>query len=1129
MEPLERSPGTIFVGRESELRSLRCAVDEALAGRGRLVLVTGNPGMGKTLMAQQVAAYARGRGAQVLWGRCYEGEGAPVFWPWVQIIRAAIREVDAETLRALLGAGAAEIAQLEPYIRQRLPDTPSPPPTDSPEARFRLFDSVARLLENAAQRTPIVVVVDDLHGADEPSLLLLQFITHTVRDLRLLIVGTYRDTEVRPDGSLSVTLVETAREPGTDRLVLQGLSAADVERFVEVTARRKPPAALVTMLHERTEGNPLFVGEFVQVLLARGGLQEVPATAVHLSVPRSVQAVIWQRLAPLSAACQETLRTAAVIGREFRLTAFEAALGQQAGPPLGLDEAIAARVIELTSAGGGYRFSHALIRETLYASVSALRRPQLHQQVGEALERLATADDLAELAHHFFHAGRACDDKAIRYARRAGDRALGLLAYEEAARLYELALRASERAAGVDDRERCELLLALGEAQNKAGNTSACKQATQRAAALAKALGLREHLARAALSFGTKLLWGEGGETDPTLVSLLEEALALWGTADSELHAQLLGRLAAALCFTDQWERRDTLSRQAIAMARRVGAPRILAYVLNTRLVAWWLPDNTDERLAAATELVELAEGAADWETAAQGRLLHFFVALEKGDKAALDADAAACAQLAGQLRQPLFSWLLTVVRVARLTWEGCFADAAALAQHALAAVEQTNGGASQVFGIQMFALHTIQGSSEPLSALAGMFAALAEQYPAIPAFRTTLVYIYCQLDREADARLEFERLTADGLAWLPRDQNWLGSIVQLAEACAFVRDPSRARMLLDVLTPFARRAAALTCVAYFGPVTHYLGLLSTVLSRWDDAEQHFEAALEMSERMRARPWWARTQYEYAAMLQARSRAGDCGKALDLLGAARALAGELGMKRLEEKADALAAAFRNAGRGIEAARPTPVRNPSAAIDRLFRKEGDYWVLSSSGAVVHMKDSKGMHYIARLLRNPGREFHVLDLVGEGLVAAGEGCPGPSRAALTMGGQHGRAEAVTYILDSRAKAEYRRRLTELGEELEEAERNHDTGRAVQLRAEVEFISEELAAAVGLRGRDRSAASNAERARSAVTKRIKDAIARIYGANPTLGHHLTTAIKTGLFCVYVADLEWWTRQAG
>ena len=564
-ESPDEAPRGAFVGRVPQVAELMAGLDDAFAGRGRLFLVVGEPGIGKSRLAEEVMRHARARGARVLVGRCWEAGGAPAYWPWVQALRAAVRDTDSAALLAHLGAGAAQLAQIVPELRQRFPDLPEPPALESEVARFRLFDATAEFLGNISQAPPTVLVLDDLHAADAPSLLLLRFLARELRSTHILLLAAYRDVDPIPGRPLTETLAEVAREPVTRRVSLGGLSEREVAQYVKLTASQIASTPLVAAVHQETEGNPLFVGEIVRLLAVEGVASESTAEA-RLAIPQSIRDVIARRLNHLSHECNRLLVLAAVIGREFALDALARLAGVSEDGLLDvLDEAMAARVLaDVPGAADRLRFAHVLIRDTLYEGLAAARRARLHRQVVAALEALygdEPGQHLAELAHHSIASSDV--DKALRYAQRAGDRALALLAYEEAARLYQTALDALDLADVRDERTRCELLLSAGEAQMRAGNTQAAKRAFLDAAGIGRRLGLPRELARAAAGYAREDMYLRAAGDD-RLVPLLEEGLVALADEDVALRVRLLARLAGALRDEPSRDRRDRLSREAV-------------------------------------------------------------------------------------------------------------------------------------------------------------------------------------------------------------------------------------------------------------------------------------------------------------------------------------------------------------------------------------------------------------------------------------------------------------------------------------------------------------------------------------------------------------------------------------
>ena len=691
---------TPFVGRAGELAALTADLDAAVGGHGGVVLVAGEPGIGKTRLAEELAARAAGRGAVVLWGRCWEGAGAPSFWPWVQVVRGyvQVQAGDPASLRHDLGAGAADIAQLVPAVHDCIPDLPAPPPLEPEEARFRLFDSLAGFLRTAAARRPLLLVLDDLHWADVPSLALLRFMSRELEGVEgssPLVVGSYRHTEVDHGHPLLAAVADLTR--GRHRwLLLGGLGQQDVASFVALVAGAEPSAELAAEMYRQTDGNPFFVTEVVRLLASQGRLDPAArgATVLGGGLPEGVRAVVAERLGRLSGDCQRILEVAAVVGRDFELRVLQPASGLDAERLLALlEEAEAARVVGAIPGGPGrWRFAHALVREVLYESLLAARRVRLHGLVGEALGAVYAADlgpHLAELAHHLVEAAPGSEEtaaKAVRMATLAGRRALEVLAWEDAAELFERALVAVELTERPGPEQRCELLLAVGEARMAASDVPAARIAYQQAGELAGRIGSPGALARAGLGLGLEFT---SMIVDPIQVGLLEEALAALGEADSPLRARVLAGLARALVSTPQVERRLALSEDAVRMARRLGDPATLAAVLFGRHLAIWGSERAEvagERLAIATEAVSLAEQIGDRAMALRGRGLRRIDLLELGDLAGYDADLAAAEQAAAELRQLRYRWQLPLAHATRALLACRFAQAEELMEQGLAA-----------------------------------------------------------------------------------------------------------------------------------------------------------------------------------------------------------------------------------------------------------------------------------------------------------------------------------------------------------------------------------------------------------------------------------------------------------
>jgi DNA-binding SARP family transcriptional activator len=887
--PAARAQRGGFVGRERELAALVGGLDDAAAGGGSLFLLAGEPGIGKSRLAEEAIACARTRGARVLVGRCWEAGGAPAYWPWVQALRPYLRDTDAETLRSQLREGAADVARLLPELRELLGGLDPAPALEPEEARFRLFDSLTTFLRRMAATRPLVLLLDDLHAADEPSLLLLRFVARELGDSRLMIVGAYRDIDPTLADPLARTLAELAREPATRTLALGGLGEADVERFIELAAPGASAAELAPAVHAETEGNPLFVGEIVRLLAAERRLGEPPTAP--LAIPQSVREVIGRRLRRLSDECNGLLTLASVLGREFDLDTLAGVSRLERDAVLELlDEAIDARVVAaIPGAIGRMRFAHALIRDAAYHRLTSSRRAQLHRQVGETLETVYAEDldsHLGELAHHYFQAATA--DKAIDYARRAGSRAVTLLAYEEAVRLYTMALDALGPNGAAAAPLRGELLLDLAGAQARAGDTPGAKSTFLRAAELARSAGLPAMLARAAAGYGGRFLWTHA-VADEQLVPLLEDALSGLGEDDGVLRVQLLSRLAAALRHAPSRERRERICEEALELARAIGDPPTLAYALAATAAALIAPHNARARLAEGDEIIAQAARARDRERLFDGHEHAYWAAWELGDPDRRAADLAAMARVANELRQPAQLWTLAAAEATLALSQGRFAEATELIERAAAVGGRAVAwSATATRRLQVFMLRLEQGR---LDGFESEVRDNAHEFPSPLIHGAVLARVHAATDRtDAAASLLEELMRRDLSAWHV-DEEWLASICLLAETCAIVDDAERAGALYELLVPYgAQNAVALPELA-LDCVSRPLGILATLQDRCEDAERHFEDALRMNQRMGAHPWVARTHEEHARMLLRRDARGDRERAEELLSRARATRG----------------------------------------------------------------------------------------------------------------------------------------------------------------------------------------------------------------------------------------------
>jgi class 3 adenylate cyclase/tetratricopeptide (TPR) repeat protein len=901
-----------FVGRQSELSELRQGLENARSGRGQLVLLKGEPGIGKSRLSDEVSKLAGSIGFKIAWGRSWENEGAPAYWPWTEVLRSCLGNSFAQRVASgsnyegtkTAGSRAADqepvSIQLEQWLNQRKPTKDSAYSFSSPTRlaenqgeRAWLFESVLQLLTDLSLSQPILLVFDDFHSADQDSLLLLQFIARHVHSLQVMIVATLRnsDSKVREEGEDIVATL--AREGKT--INLHGLNPEEVREVVnEYTGQAQ--GSLATRLAELTEGNPFFLTEIVRLISSEGsrGKSRVFKPA-DFNIPRSVSKAIERRFEASSTTVRDLLTVASVIGRQFDPAVLARISGKSLQEVLNLlDEAIDAALIspELVSSGK-YQFRHALITETLYDEIPTHRRRALHLSVANFIEEIYSTDlepYFSELAHHHVSALPAGDiQKAARYAELGARRALSMLAYQEASRLYEISLRALGPAS--DLHRRCRLLLDLAFARASAEDAAELRLACEEAASIARELDLPGEFAEAALYYG----WQTSGfgTVDRKLVDILEEALSLIGSKDDGMRAKLLARLVQELYWSGQASRRDELSAESVRLARSTSDPGVLVRALYARYLALWRPETNDERFAVLSELVQVAEhnGLKIWRQRSSWPFIGELFAV--GDLVGAGAEIENHAGLDLELKRQ--TGFPEAARAARALLEGRFEEGEQLATMALNIAGQRDPAFAQIFASQISLVRREQGRAHELIPI---IETIVGQLPRLTFARCGLASCYADSDRRAQATAEFEHLATDEFSGVPRDATWIASMVLLADVCCYLLDTSRALILYKFLVPYASRNAVLGSQVCYGAVDYYLAKLAFRAQLFADAEQHFKSALRLNLAMGARPWTAHTQYEYAVMLRARNGPSDGEQSRALLGASHELATALEMPAL---------------------------------------------------------------------------------------------------------------------------------------------------------------------------------------------------------------------------------------
>jgi hypothetical protein len=1019
-----------LIGRDPELRRLTAALEGALAGSGRLVRIVGEPGIGKTRLASEAAEVAAARGARVAWGRCWESGGAPAFWPWTQVVRE-------------LGADDA------PFTAQAACST-----AEAEQERFRLFDSMARLLTEASRTDPLVLIMDDAHAADIPSLLFLRFVAKTLRSSRILVLVTHREVEARARPEIGDLLGKITRDGET---VFPGrLEQTDIAAWLKDVGRAESEAAAV---YRATEGNPLFVRELRELPRERGW---------DVAGSDAVRAAITEHLARVSSAARRTLEVAAILGREAPWA--DVALLSEAPTDQGahVREGIALGVIEKRRRDV-IAFRHVLLRDELYASIDARRRDVLHARAADMYARrgdLGEEDALAPAAHHELLAAGSAEGvtRAVQRVQRAAARAVKRVAYEEAAALLERAVALLESRGVLEGSRSCELLVDWGEALMLSGSGPRGRDVCARAAALAKVIGESALIVRAALVYGSEILTGR---RDERMIALLRDALVAIGPEDSPERARVLGRLSSAILPVPMDITEPTrLATEAIAMARRCGDRSSLLHTMQFAVGAHAFRLPPTERLALVCETLSLALELDKPTIAATVFPWTIAADLELGDAAACEEHMHGLARLVERLPMH-YRIRLPLAQATRASLRGSWVemDEGLLQANALAEASETplprfllafaRQGAH--FARRDAAMHERDRAS-----MNEVFKQLTNSAPAYMSFSTALAADLGVIDR-VTAQAEVRSVL--GSMWSILNSGVLQAAAPAAYSAIFVGDADLVAELFDGVAVAVENNPVIFlagCAGSLGPTSLLLGDMAALLGRKDDAVKYYDAAIELSDSIGA------TLYSERAALHKSKLCAPSGRP-----------------------------------------PPPSARPAASASASPRialsQEGEMWTLRAGDDAWNLKPSKGLSYLAMLIAHPHREIHVAQMVGAGEEVTGDAGP---------------------LLDEAAKESYRRRATDIREALDEATAHGDVGRVERARAELEALGEELARAVGLGRRDRKAASDVERMRVNVQRRLRDAIERVRAQSPALGRYLDASIRTGSFCSYSPA---WTGKDG
>ncbi len=894
-------PPAGVVGRETEVKAITDAVARMASGNGcQILLVSGEAGLGKTTLVGEAARSAFDQGACVLFGHCEEDLATP-YQLFAEALTHYVTHVPEEHLVAHVATHGSELCRLVPSLASRIPDLPLSRATDSDTERFLLFAAVVGMLSTVGIARPVVLVLDDLQWADTGSLLLLRHLTSSDAPMRLLLLGTYRDSELSPTHPLTDTLAALHRQSGISRIELSGLDQGGVVSLLEAAAGQsldEDAVGLAGAIYRETDGNPFFVSEVLRHLSETGaifhdetGRWVAQDPLEQIALPNSVRMVIGARVGRLGKDAGRVLAVASVIGRDFDLELLAQATTISENDLLDILESASAVALvrEPADVSGRYSFAHALIQHTLYEDMGPNRRALGHRQVAEALEDICGGRPgvrVGELARHWTSATQPIDlAKAIDYSRQAGDGALAALAPADALRYYAQALDLSRRADHDDQILGIDLAVGLGTAQRQTGDP-AFRGTLLNAARRAADLDDTKRLVAAALA-NNRGFFSAAGALDAEKVEMLETALDQL-SADSPDRALVLATLCAELCYGSPLERRQSLAEEAVAIAQSCGDEAILVRVLSGIHFSLLVPPLLEQSLDRSAEALVRAQRVGD-------PVLLYFTAWERataahraGEIEEMDRAMSIAKVPIEQLDQPTLNWSYAYDSAMRAQLAGDTDRAEQLASEALKmGVEGGEPDAMIVFGGQIVSVHLQRGT---LGGLVPLIEDAAVEAPDIAGvYSAVLAVAHAQADRTDEARQLLEEFATAHFD-LPMDNTWLTGMVAYAEAAVHCGDPKYAGPIFDLLSPWSDQWSTTGSTTAEGPVSRFLGGLATVLGRYDEATSYFAHAATLSARIGAKFLAAEIDLGWGKMLAERGAPGDTQRARDLLNTARAVA-----------------------------------------------------------------------------------------------------------------------------------------------------------------------------------------------------------------------------------------------
>ena len=871
---------TTFVGRHAELGQLHGAFDNALSGEGSLVVVVGEPGIGKTALCTQLATYVTLRGGTTLVGHCYEeGSVSLPYLPFVEALSTYVVKQEPGSLKKLLGTEVGELARISAEVREQLGVTPSPPVAPE-EDRYRLMQAVASTLRKAADAQPLLIVLEDLHNADRGTLDMLTQVARGLSGARLLVVGTYRDVEVHRGHPLSEAIADLRRVTSVSRMGLRGLNVDEVQRMMSSIAVEEVSWGFSEAVHQQTEGNPLFVQEVLRYMVEEGALghEETRSNGqapLSINIPEGLRDVIGKRLSRLSPECNRVLRIAAVIGRTFRLDVLQRVADVSEDHLFAaLEEAEKVAVVEEHYAIGtqpSFSFTHAFFRQTLYEENIAPRRIRLHQRVGRAIEEVygpRLQEHAGELAEHFANSSDLEDlAKALEYAEMAASGATAVYAYAEAARLMEHALQVHEVLEPENTARRCDLLLGLGEALMPAGEPGrAFELIAPQALALAEALDDRPHASAACQLALTGLIrYGSGtmlGTSEYRHWAERADTYAAPGTRE-RVHADYA--MSAVRYAEERRKESWDLARRALELARQLEDPETLFFAALGILGKPQAPHRQGEQMRLAKEFCEQSRTGVSARTL--GVVLHLsgYAHIAMGERDRAEGLWRELEELANRTRDTDLLLLSFSNEPVEATLDGHLERALEFGKQLYA---KAKGLGSPVLGRQF----ADEASFRPLLYLGRAEEAMAALTRACdmagvqPVWEVSLLRVLClaHLGRRAEAQEALNELLNERGIGPEVDETPATFLATLLEASVLVQEHEAAEFLahrLADLRRFAADGSYLTCIA------RHLGGAAALRGEQDEARALYHEAAELTGRIRNRPEMALTRLQLAELL----------------------------------------------------------------------------------------------------------------------------------------------------------------------------------------------------------------------------------------------------------------------